>query len=114
MSTFDLAQHQRDRIRDLDSTSTMLDAEVRRLRRLLALALDFACHGKTWKPTYVLELLAAIDDTNLERPAHVEEAKRAEAEELRAELGRQIAELTPEQLWQVRWPVADEAARDAA
>lgn len=73
--TFDLAQHQRERIRTLDRRCTALEAEERRLNRLLALALEFACD----KPLPLLELLCAIDGTDPARPAWIEEKDRRDA-----------------------------------
>lgn len=67
--TFDLAAHQRERLRDLDKRATMLDAENRRLHRLLALALQLG----PCDPLELLNVLCAIDGTNPARPAWTEE-----------------------------------------
>lgn len=81
MSGFDLASHQRGRIRELERRVHMLEAEERRLYRLLALALRVATRdGRDCKPGALLEVLCAIDGTDPARPAWVEEAQRAAAD----------------------------------
>lgn len=72
--TFDLATHQRERIRELDRRCQMLEAEERRLYRLLALALRVATReGRDCNPGALLEALCGIDGSNPARPAWVEE-----------------------------------------
>lgn len=83
MTDFDLAEraaHQRQRIRELDRRCTMLEAEERRLYRLLGLALRVAAgDGRDCDACELLEVLCAIDGTDPARPAWDEEAERRDA-----------------------------------
>lgn len=80
MSDFDLATHQRERIRILDRRVTVLEAEERRLYRVLWLALRVATRdGQECDPLVLLEVLCGLDATNPARPAWVEEQERRDA-----------------------------------
>lgn len=75
--TVDAAVYQRVRARELEQRVTVLEAEERRLYRLLGLALRAATRdGRDCAPEALLELLCAIDGTNPARPAWVEEQER--------------------------------------
>lgn len=80
MTVFDLARHHRDRIRDLDRRVTTLDADNRRLYRLLGLALLVATSdGRECSPQALLAVVCAIDGTDPARPAWVEEEERQQS-----------------------------------
>lgn len=75
--SFDRETYQRSRIRELDRRVRLLEAEERRLYRLLGLALQVAtAEGRECRPLELLEVLCAIDGTSPARPAWVEELER--------------------------------------
>lgn len=89
MSAFDLARHQRDRVRVLTRRLVFVEAELRRQYRLIGLLLQVATRdGRDCRPSALLELLCAIDGTDPARPAWVEEQER---ERSAAETERLIA-----------------------
>lgn len=67
--TFDRERYRRERIRSLERQVTHLDAERRRLERLLALTLKIAVGGTATTPTALLEVLCAIDGAEPGRSA---------------------------------------------
>ena len=77
MSEFDRDSYAREKLRELRPRLRMLEAEQRRLYRLLALSLRVATRdARDCDPLQLLELLGAVDGSRLDRPAWLEEADR--------------------------------------
>jgi predicted RNase H-like nuclease (RuvC/YqgF family) len=68
VTTFDLARHQRERIRRLEAELTALRDHRDRLERMLALALQMATHDSSVSPTALLAVLEELDKRVNESP----------------------------------------------
>jgi hypothetical protein len=72
-SRFNVALYRRQRLVELERRCEFLDAERRRLERLLGMALAVACGRTTTKPTALLGVLCELEQTNPARAAKFEE-----------------------------------------
>ena len=81
-SAFNLEEHRAERNRTLEREVEFLRAERCRLESLLADALRVAVAGTGVSALALLEQLAILQGTNLERPAFVEHRERLHAEVL--------------------------------
>lgn len=88
MSDFDSIAYNRE----LKASARAHAAENRRSQRLLALALRTAA-GDDCDPSILLQLLAAIDGTDLARPAWVEEKLEEDRQKLSDEIARTFKRL---------------------
>lgn len=88
----DLLTHHRKRTREAEREAVAYKAENRRSTRLLALALRAAA-GDDSDPLILLRLLAAIDGTDLARPAWVEEKERSDRLDAELQAGQRFLTL---------------------
>lgn len=103
-------EHRLRRIRELDAANKWLHAEVRRVYRLLAMALRIAsADGRDCDPAALLEVCAALTGDDLARAPQVAEAENARAAADAAVLGQPEDE--PENL---NATIIDGAVRPAA
>ena len=82
VSARELDEYRAERARRLESENQYLRGERERLEALLADALRVAVAGTGVSPLALLDRLAVLQGTNLERPAFVEHRERLHAEVL--------------------------------
>lgn len=93
---FDRDAYQRALLSERAQRIRLLEAEERRLYRLLALALRVATRdGRDCDPYVLLEVLCAVDGTDPARPAWVEEREQAETAAELERLAQLLRETDP-------------------
>jgi len=76
-SRFSATRYRREKMIRLERRVELLEAERRRLERLLALALRVAIGGTGTKPTALLSVLCELDGTTPGKAAFLEERETA-------------------------------------